>query len=113
MNFDLQVLDDLAEESESTTGVSDPLGQGRKIKSTSSICPQCLEPGLSHRLISLSYLNKPFQVRFTPGVAGQAGDVCPIENHDHLPLAAERMNPIKLRIPYDNLRAYYQSPCFS
>ena len=44
MNFDLQVLNDLAEESESTTGVSDSFAQGRKIKDTSSICPQCLEP---------------------------------------------------------------------
>ena len=44
MNFDLQVLDDFTEESESTTGVSDSFGQGRKIKNTSSICPQCLEP---------------------------------------------------------------------
>jgi len=44
MKFDLQVLDDLAEESESTPAVSDSFGHGRKIKNTSSICPQCLEP---------------------------------------------------------------------
>jgi hypothetical protein len=44
MNFDLQVLDDFTEESESSIGVFDPFGRGRKIKNTSSICPQCLEP---------------------------------------------------------------------
>jgi len=43
MNFDQQVMDDLTEESELTTDLSDSFGQDRKIKDTSSICPQCLE----------------------------------------------------------------------
>ena len=44
MNIDLKVLDDVAENSGSAPTVSDSFGQGRKIKDTSSICPQCLEP---------------------------------------------------------------------
>ena len=44
MNIDLKVLDDVAENSGSAPAVSDAFGQGRKIKNTSSICPQCLEP---------------------------------------------------------------------
>ncbi len=44
MNIDLKVLDDVAENSGSANTVSDAFGQGRKIKNTSSICPQCLEP---------------------------------------------------------------------
>jgi len=39
-----EVFDDLIEESESSTEMSDSFAQGRKIKNTSSICPQCLEP---------------------------------------------------------------------
>ncbi len=30
------------------------------------------ESGLSHRLVSLSYLNQPIQISFTPAVTGQA-----------------------------------------
>ena len=44
MNVDLQVMRDLAKKSELTTGACDSFGQGRKIKNTSSICPQCLKP---------------------------------------------------------------------
>ena len=44
MNIDLKVLDNVAENSGSAPAVSDSFGQGRKIKNTSSICPQCLEP---------------------------------------------------------------------
>ena len=43
MNFDSPTLETMLEET-GPTPRSDSLGQGRKIKNTTSICPQCLEP---------------------------------------------------------------------
>ena len=43
MNFDSPTLETMLEET-GPTPRSDSLGQGRKIKNTTSICPQCLKP---------------------------------------------------------------------
>jgi len=44
MNFDLQANENVKEDATRDSENSDPYGRGRKIKDTSSICPQCLDP---------------------------------------------------------------------
>lgn len=44
MNFDSTSLENMPEEAGAFSAESDSSGQGRKIKDTKSICPQCLEP---------------------------------------------------------------------
>ena len=43
MNFDCQPLEETVKKAGSASGMSDSHGLGRKIKSTTSICPDCLE----------------------------------------------------------------------
>jgi uncharacterized radical SAM superfamily Fe-S cluster-containing enzyme len=43
MNFDNTALENMPEETRSSSGLSDSSGQGRKVKETRSICPICLE----------------------------------------------------------------------
>jgi len=43
MNYDCQPLEETVLEAGSASGVSDSHGFGRRIKNTTSICPDCLE----------------------------------------------------------------------
>ena len=44
MNFDGSIPEDGVEDTPSVAQKSDPYGEGREIKRTTSICPHCLEP---------------------------------------------------------------------